>query len=108
MKTPARTSLQISVVDGPARVELHLSLDELAAAAGISPRLLSRLVHLGLIEPASAGSPQFPAAALRRLRRMLRLRRDLGVNLTGASVILDLLDRLEHLEAELRRLRGGS
>ena len=108
MKTPTRSSLQISIVNEPARAELHLSVDELAAAAGISPRLLGRLVRLGLIEPVPAGSPQFPAATLRRLKRMLRLRRDLGVNLSGASVILDLLDRLEHLEAELRRVRGGS
>ncbi|HTU00879.1 MAG TPA: chaperone modulator CbpM [Candidatus Sulfotelmatobacter sp.] len=108
MKTPTRSSLQISIVNQPARAEFHLSVDELAAAAGISPRLLGRLVRLGLIEPVSAGSPRFPVATLRRLKRMLRLRRDLGVNLTGASVILDLLDRLEHLEVELRRVRGGS
>jgi hypothetical protein len=38
---------------------------------------------------------------------MLWLHRDLGVNLDGAAIIVDLLKWLEHLEAELARLRGG-
>ena len=32
---------------------------------------------------------------------MLRLHADLGVNLAGASIIVDLLERLDELEAEL-------
>ena len=32
--------------------------------------------------------------------------RDLGVNFTGAAIIVDLIERLEHLDAELARLRG--
>jgi hypothetical protein len=32
---------------------------------------------------------------------MLRLHRDLGVNLTGAAIIVDLLERVERLEAKL-------
>jgi hypothetical protein len=37
---------------------------------------------------------------------MLRLRADLGVNFTGAAIIVDLMERLERLDAELARLRG--
>jgi hypothetical protein len=37
------------------------------------------------------------------LRRMLRLRRDLGVNLGGAAIIVDLVAQLERLERELAR-----
>jgi hypothetical protein len=39
---------------------------------------------------------------------MLRLHADLGLDLTGAAIIVDLLERLERLEAELARWRGGS
>jgi DNA-binding transcriptional MerR regulator len=94
-------------VNGPIRTELRLSVNEVAAAAGISPNMLARLVRLGLIEPVAEGSTEFTAASVRRLRRMLRMRRDLGVNLTGAAILVDLLERLEQLEAELACLRGG-
>jgi len=31
---------------------------------------------------------------------MLRLHRDLGVNLTGAAIIVDLVDQLERMERD--------
>jgi DNA-binding transcriptional MerR regulator len=107
MKTPSRTSRKRSIVGRSRRGELHLSGEELAAAAGIDPARLRGLVHLGLVEPAAPGSNEFTAAAAERLRRMLRLHGDLGVSLVGASIIVDLVERLERLETELDRLRGG-
>jgi MerR family transcriptional regulator/heat shock protein HspR len=41
-----------------------------------------------------------------RLQRIVRLRRDLGVNLAGIAVILDMRERIVNLQKELRRLRG--
>jgi hypothetical protein len=38
---------------------------------------------------------------------MVRLHVDLDVSLDGAAIIVDLLERLERLEGELARLRGG-
>jgi hypothetical protein len=37
---------------------------------------------------------------------MLRLHADLGVNLAGARIIVDLLARLDRVEAELSGLRS--
>ena len=48
----------------------------------------------------------FDAAAVPRLQRTLRLRRDTGVNLAGIGMILDLLDRLHVLERENQWLRA--
>jgi hypothetical protein len=39
---------------------------------------------------------------------MLRLRRDLGVNLGGAAIIVDLVEQLEALERELTHRRGAA
>lgn len=42
----------------------------------------------------------FDIECVLRLRKIERLRRDLGVNTTGAAVILDLLDRMITLQRE--------
>ncbi|OPZ70605.1 MAG: Chaperone modulatory protein CbpM [Firmicutes bacterium ADurb.Bin456] len=40
-----------------------------------------------------------------RLQKLLNLRRKLGVNLPGAAIIVDLLDRIEMLQDEIDRLK---
>ena len=96
----------MSVTRQPPRVEIHLSLGDLATACGLSAVRVKRLVELGLVEPEPEAPDRFSSATAARLRRMLRLRADLGVNLAGAAIIVDLVDRLERLGAELSRLRG--
>jgi DNA-binding transcriptional MerR regulator len=105
---PTRRPLGVSVVGSVARVEGSLSAGELAAAAGISEARLARLVRLGLVEPAAPEVSRFSAAAAARLRRMLRLHRDLGVTLVGAAIVVDLLERLDRVERELARARASS
>ena len=93
--------LTVSIVTRRPRGDVHLSFEQLAEAAGLSAVALRRLVHLGLIEPDVPGTGDFTADVAARLLRMLRLHRDLGVNLTGAAIIVDLLERVERLEAKL-------
>lgn len=108
MRTPPRAPVSGPVIVTTPRTEVYLSGEELAAAAGISQTRLARLVRLGLVEPDTAGTSRFTAGTVGRLRLMLRLHRDLGVDFTGAAIIVDLLERLERLEAELARWRGSS
>ncbi len=42
---------------------------------------------------------------LRRLKKMLRLKRNIGVNTIGAAVIIELLDKIENMQDEIQRLR---
>jgi DNA-binding transcriptional MerR regulator len=84
---------------------VHLTIEELAVAVGVEPVLLVRLVQAGLLGE-RADQRQFPPESTRRVRRILRLRADLGVSLTGSAIIADLLERIDRLEAELARLRG--
>ena len=79
--------------------EGRMTLDALAAAAGLHPGLVDRFVEYGLLEPVNAGEPviRFDASALRRLCTICRLRDDLGINLAGIAVVLDLLARIEVL-----------
>jgi DNA-binding transcriptional MerR regulator len=94
-----------TIVTPPRRAEVFLSQEQLAIACGLSPVQLSRLVRRGVIEPDARGSRHFSVAAAARLRKMLRLRADLGVNLAGAEIIVDLLARLDRLEEALARGR---
>ncbi len=91
------------------RIEGELvTLDGLAARAGLHPTLIERFVEYGLIEPVErAGAHMlFDQDCVARVRKIERLRRHLGANLASVAVILDLLDRLSKLEQEIERLRG--
>jgi len=87
-----------------------LTLADLANMSGLHPELVEKFVDYGLIEPSpGAGSgPLFPAGAVKRLRCIMRLRRDLGVNLAGVAVILEMRERIENLQRELELLRRRS
>ena len=80
-----------------------LSVDQVAAAAGLHPHLVARLVALGLLDthPGPTG-PVLPPAQAARAARIVRLRDGLGLNYTAVGVVLDLLDRIDELEAALR------
>jgi hypothetical protein len=59
-----------------------------------------------MIDPADGADAFAPEAAL-QLQRILRLRHDLGINYNAAALILDLLERIEALEARLRQFESG-
>lgn len=84
-----------------------MTLEELAGAAELHPELVEEFIDYGLVEPATAASSNrlFSVSAVERLRRIMRLRRDLGVNLAGVGVILEMRERIENLQKELDRLR---
>ena len=69
--------------------------------------MVVRLAERGLIETVDTRSqePLLRRRAVIQLRRMQRLRRDLGVNFAGAAVILDLVGRIEQLNRELAEAR---
>ena len=79
-----------------------LSCDVVAATIGVRRSLVVRLARHGLVETLVSESeePLLPRRAVMELRRMQRLRRDLGVNFNGAAIILDLVRRIEELKRE--------
>jgi hypothetical protein len=85
-----------------------LTFDVVAETIGARRSLVARLARQGLIETleSETGEPLLPRRAVIQLRRMQRLRRDLGVNFTGAAIILDLVGRIEELNQELAEIHG--
>jgi chaperone modulatory protein CbpM len=77
-----------------------LSIDELASASGLHPELVANYVEFGLIEPArqSGGRLWFEVEMVPRLRMIQRLRTEMGVNLPGIAVILDLTEKIRKLQ----------
>lgn len=69
---------------------------------GIHPELAERLAEFGIVEIFQG---HVRASQAVRLLKLLRLRSNLGVNLHGAAIILDLLDRIEALQDEIERLK---
>ncbi|MEO6080026.1 MAG: chaperone modulator CbpM [Steroidobacteraceae bacterium] len=82
--------------------ELRLTLDELSGVCSVERRRIVELVEHGLFDAQNAGDQRFGGDSLRRARLALRLQRDLGVNAAGASLVIELLERIAALEARLR------
>jgi chaperone modulatory protein CbpM len=92
--------------------QTELSLQDLCRACEVQPELIIELVHEGVLAPANdamRAAPEqwhFSGVHLHRARVALRLQNDLGVNLAGAALALELLDELEQLRMRLYRLEG--
>lgn len=86
-----------------------LSLTELARQSGCHPDLVERLAWIGVIDSIAmpGAGLRFETSSIARLRRAMRLRRDLGINANSLGLVLDLLERIEDLEDELNRLKAG-
>jgi transcriptional regulator with XRE-family HTH domain len=83
-----------------------LTLEEVASRCGLHPALVERLLGLGLIDPVQGSTRLFSSEAPYHLQRLMRLRRDLGLTYSAATLVLELLQRIETLEARVRQLEA--
>jgi len=83
--------------------ETSLTLNELCEVCQISSDYIHDLIEYEIIHPRDKQQEEwvFELAELKRIKTTLRLQRDLDVNLAGAVVVLDLLEELEELRAQL-------
>lgn len=96
------TYLTASVVDESA----PLSLAELARACRAAEEEVRVWVVEGVLEPTGTSPDdwRFHGETLRRARRAARLMRDLELTAPAVALALDLMERIDTLEARLRRL----
>ncbi len=89
--------------------QAQLTLAELSRACAVHAKLIIELVEEGVLAPIGREPNRwrFTGAHMRRARMVLRLQRDLGVNLAGAALALQLLDEVEALRARLRAIGGN-
>lgn len=86
--------------------ELSFTLAELSGACRVHAETLVALVEEGVLDPEGEDALhwRFTGTNLRRAQMALRLQRDLGVNLSGAALALELMEEIEALRARLATL----
>jgi chaperone modulatory protein CbpM len=84
-----------------------LSVTQVCRASQIDVAVVIELAELGLVCPRGDDPQEWQLSAreLSRLRTAARLIRDLGVNVSGAALAVELLETRRALEAQLRTLK---
>jgi chaperone modulatory protein CbpM len=84
--------------------EDSLTLGQLCRACGVHADWVISLVEESIIEPQGEDIRvwRFSGENLVRVRAALRLQRDLGVNLAGIALALDLMKELEYLRTQMK------
>lgn len=82
-----------------------LSISKLSERCMISTVEIEELVYEGVIEPLKVHEElwSFSSETLWRVKKVQRLRRDLDLNIPGAALTMQLLDRIEELENMVKR-----
>lgn len=88
--------------------ETTISFTEMCSYCQISETALIELLEHGLFEPADLPikDMSFDAEMLARLKSAQRLQRDLGINIPGVVLVMELLDTVQTLEKKLRLLES--
>lgn len=84
----------------------YVMISVVAERYAIHPQTLRLYEREGLIKPTrSEGNTRlYDEEAIRRLEIILTLTRDLGVNLAGVEVILNMREQMERMQGEVDRL----
>jgi chaperone modulatory protein CbpM len=82
----------------------EISIVQLCRIFSVESSMVERLMEEGVIEPIRYENDvsYFPQSCLKRTRVVMSLRNDLGVNLAGAALALELLEQIERLRSKLR------
>lgn len=88
--------------------QTELTLAEVCRACAVHAEYIIELVEEGVLLP-SGREPaywRFSGIHMHRATVALRLQRDLGVNLAGVGLALQLLDELDALRARIRAIEN--
>jgi chaperone modulatory protein CbpM len=82
------------------------TIDELCLACSVDANWITELVEHGVVEPiGEVGADwRFTSLAIVRIAKAKRLERDLNLNPPGLAVVLDLLDEIDDLRAQLGKI----
>ncbi|MGE0765268.1 MAG: chaperone modulator CbpM [Hyphomicrobiaceae bacterium] len=83
-------------------------IDELTVACNVDAEWIAELVEHGVIEPIgrSRSDWKFTSLTIVRVAKARRLERDLDLNPASLAIVLDLLDQIEDLRVQLKKLQS--
>jgi chaperone modulatory protein CbpM len=89
--------------------QIELTLAEISRGCAVHAECIIELVEEGVLVPIGRDPRdwRFTGSHMRRAAVALRLQRDLGVNLAGVALALELLDELNAARSRLNALVGG-
>ena len=93
------------IVDDTARY----TLEELCVACKVEVDWIAEAAEHGIVAPTGIARSEwaFPAVSVVRVARARRLERDLGLNIAGIALVLELLNEIERLDHQLKALPSG-
>ncbi|MFQ6059478.1 MAG: heat shock protein transcriptional repressor HspR [Anaerolineae bacterium] len=93
---------------GPRHDEPCYIISVAAKLVNLHPQTLRYYERLGLVKPARSegGVRLYSPRDIERLRKIVRLTEDLGVNLAGVEVILHMRERMEQMQREMEQMQA--
>jgi chaperone modulatory protein CbpM len=88
----------------------RLTLREIAESCGLTESVVQELVEYGALTPMGAqpGEWVFRAECVMSVRKAARLCNDLELETSAMALVVSFLERIQELEAQVRRLRSQS
>lgn len=95
-------------MSGTPSEEPVFAISVVSRMVGLHQQTIRLYERIGLVQPARSegNTRRYSAADVERLRQVVRMVNELGVNLAGAQVALGLLKQVEELREELESTRG--
>ncbi len=85
--------------------ETRLTLRQLCDSCAVHAEYVIELVNEGIIEPSGMEKSHwcFNGISINRVRKAKHLQRDLGINLAGIALALELIEQIDALHAKLHQ-----
>ncbi len=95
-------------MSGPLVPADRIEFEAFCQVCDLHPEMLDRLVSLGLLEASEdeEGRRWFDRSQVAAVARVRRLRSGLRLSYSAIAVVAPLIDRVDELEVELRRLEA--
>ena len=103
MRTPPREVIVMSANKGEPRYVISIA----ARMVGVHTHTLRYYERVGLLLPARSNSNLrlYSDVDIERLHRIRSLMEELGINLAGVEVILNLLDRMQDMQRQIEQMQ---